>query len=115
MNHMIKFLTKQFKTACPYQIAKKNNVIVIPESLGNISGYYNKVNEQKFIHVNSDLSEWVQTFIVAYQLYYALQDIEYQFLTFNKSDHESDAFKFAIALLCYDHEIPRHDLKAIMA
>lgn len=114
MKTMIKFLIKKFNTRCPFAIAKKNNILVICEPLGNIEGYYNKVNDQKFIHVNSDLSNWYRTFVVAYQLYNALYDMEYQFLIKNKCNCKNEAYKFALALLYYD-EKPRHDYSLVMA
>ena len=115
MKTMIKFLTKKFKTRCPYKIAKKNNILIICEPLGNIEGYYNKVNNQKFIHVNSDLSNWYKTFVVAYQLYYAIHDVEYRFLIKENCNHKTEAHKFAVALLYYDHEKPRQDFSLVMA
>ena len=115
MNSVIKFLTKQFKTGCPYKIAIKNDILIIEENLGEVQGYYNEINNQKFIHVNSDLSDWFKTFVVAYQLYYALQNIEYQFTTICSCDHKGDAYKFAATLLYYNYEKPKHDYKLIMA
>ena len=115
MKNMIKFLTKQFKTSCPYKIAKNNNILVICEPLGNIEGYYNKVNDQKFIHVNSDLSNWYMTFVVAYQLYNAIHDLEYQFLIKDNCDHKDEAYKFAVSLLYYNHEKPRQNYSLVMA
>lgn len=115
MQTMIKFLTKQFKTRCPYKIAKKNDIFIICEPLGNIEGYYNKVNDQKFIHVNSDLSNWSRTFVVAYQLYYAIHDLEYQFLIKENHNTNNDAHKFAVALLYYDFEKPSQNYSLVMA
>ncbi|EOZ2853514.1 ImmA/IrrE family metallo-endopeptidase [Listeria monocytogenes] len=115
MKTMIKFLTKQFKTSNPFKIAKENNILVICEPLGNIEGYYNKVNDQKFIHVNSDLSDWYMTFVVAHQLYYALVDVEYQFLIKENYNQRTEAHKFAVALLYYDFDKPRHDYSLVMA
>lgn len=115
MNNVIKFLFNQTKTCCLYSIVEELGIIIIEEPLGYIKGYYNKVDEQKFIHVNSDLSEWYQKFAVAQQLYYALQDMEYQFTTITYVDHKSDAFQFALALLYYDGEKPKHDYQLIMA
>ena len=117
MNNVTKFLTNQFKTRSPYIIAKKNGIHIILEPLGNVQGYYNQIGNQKFIHVNSDLSDWFQTFIVACQLYYALQNMEYQFMTIGNCDHKSDAYKFAVTLLYYDYheqEKTKHDYSLIM-
>lgn len=118
MKNVTKFLTRQFKTGCPYTIAKKNGIHIILEPLGNIQGYYNQISNQKFIHVNSDLSDWFQTFVVACQLFYALQNMEYRFMTIGNCDVKSDAYKFAATLLYYDyHEQgkPKHDYSLVMA
>ena len=53
-------LVKKYKTRNPFEIAKNENIIVIYEELGSINGYYNKFARQKFIHINSNLSEQMQ-------------------------------------------------------
>ena len=41
----------------PYEIAKANKIIVVLEPLGKLNGYYNKTFDQRFIHINENLSE----------------------------------------------------------
>ena len=91
------------KAQCPFKFAKDNNILIIAEPLGSIYGYYNKCLNQKFIHINSELPFWIQNFTTAYQLYYALQDEEYIFLT-KKLNYKNDGLKFATDLLCYKME-----------
>lgn len=91
------------KAQCPFKLSKDNNILVICEPLGNIYSYYNKIDNQKFIHVNSDMPFWIQNFSVAYCLYFALHDIEYDFLT-NKKNYKIDPLRFAIKVLCYNME-----------
>ena len=66
----------------PYEIARKENIIVVFEPLGKIYGYYNNVLGLKFIHINEDVSEHLQRDIVEYLLYPALNNKEeIQFIT----------------------------------
>lgn len=115
MNCMSKFLTLKYKNMGICDILKQNNILVVNEPLGKINGYYNKVNDQKIIHVNSELTVWYGKFVVAYQLYYALNNIEYKFWLNGTCDFGSDAFKFATSLLCNDHDTTEHDYLLIMA
>ena len=66
----------------PYEIARKENIIVVFEPLGNIYGYYNTVLGLKFIHINEDVPEHLQRNIVSHLLYPALNSKkEIQFIT----------------------------------
>lgn len=56
----------------PYIIAKENNIIIVVEPLAKIGGYYNKVMNQKFIHINDELPEHFQEHIIAFLLCGAL-------------------------------------------
>lgn len=89
------------RVQCPYLLSKENYITIISEPLGNIYGFYNKQNNNKFIHINSDVPFWIQNFTVAYELFYALNDLEYYFLT-NQKKYEHEALQFAINLLCYE-------------
>ena len=82
-----------------YQIAKENKILVIDEPLGIIDGYYNKVDGKKFIHVNSTLPELYKKFVVAHQLYYAINDIDYRFLINKRFNADYEAKKYALDLL----------------
>ena len=115
MNHMNKFLTKKIKARCPYEVAKENNILIINEPLGNIDGYYNKINGQKFIHVNSDASDWSKEYIIAHELYFALLDVEYKFLILGETTSHKEANDFAIMLLHKGCNKRRHDYQLIMA
>lgn len=48
----------------PFHIAKHLNVVIVYESLGEIAGYYHKIEDQKIIHVDETQSEWAKTFVV---------------------------------------------------
>ena len=90
-------------TRNPYEIARKENIIVVFEPLGNIYGYYNNAMGQKFIHINEELPEYFQRYVVAHLLYKAFTNSdEMQFLkqkiSRKHTPSEIEANKFAIYL-----------------
>lgn len=73
----------------PYIIAKENNILIVAEPLAKIGGYYNKVMNQKFIHINDGLPEHFQKYIVAFLLRSALhRPNEMLFLTRDQVQRE---------------------------
>ena len=115
MYYMSKFLIKKYSNKTLCDILKENNILVVQEPLGSIGGYYNEINDQKIIHVNSDLSTWYSMFVIAYQLYNAINNIEYKFWFNNSHDYRSEAFIFAIELIGYDRGKTNNDCTAVMA
>lgn len=61
-------LIKKFQTRDPIKISKQKGIIVLYEDLGQIYGYYNKVNQIKFIHINKNLSFCNQVFTTIHEL-----------------------------------------------
>lgn len=97
-------------TRNPYEIARKENIIVVFEPLGNIYGYYNNAMEQKFIHINEELPEYFQRYVVSHLLYKAFTNTdEMQFLKQKVSrkytPSEIEANKFAIYLTFDESEL----------
>lgn len=95
-------------TRNPYEIARKENIIVVFEPLGNIYGYYNNAIGQKFIHINEELPEYFQRYVVTHLLYKAFNNSdEMQFLKQKTSNRftasEIEANKFA-AYLKFDEK-----------
>lgn len=77
-----KDIIEKYNTRNPYEIARKENIIVVFEPLGNIYGYYNIVLGVRFIHINEDVPEHFQRDIVSRLLYPALNSKEeIQFIT----------------------------------
>lgn len=103
-------IIKKHNTRNPYTIARLENIIVIDEHLGNVYGYYNKLDGQKFIHINEDVPEYFHRYLLAHLLYPALNDLEdMQFIkqkaSYTYSSTEIPANKFAIELLLDDLEL----------
>ncbi|WP_315074209.1 ImmA/IrrE family metallo-endopeptidase [uncultured Clostridium sp.] len=67
----VKRLKKKHKTNNPFDIAEGEKIIILREPLGSIKGYYNKYVRQKFIHINSDLSNIDQLIICSHELGHA--------------------------------------------
>ena len=77
-----KDIIEKYNSRNPYEIARKENIIVVFEPLGNIYGYYNTVLGVRFIHINEDVPEHFQRNIVSRLLYPALNSKEeIQFIT----------------------------------
>ena len=77
-----KDIIEKYNSRNPYEIARKENIIVVFEPLGNIYGYYNNVLGIRFIHINENVQEHLQRDIVECLLYPALNNKEkIQFIT----------------------------------
>lgn len=98
MKNLSNELVEKFQTRDSFEIAKGLGILVIGEPLGKIDGYYNKIEGQKIIHVNTDLPLWLQKFAVGCQLYYVIKDIELQFELRLKYELNEDAIRFATFL-----------------
>lgn len=101
---------KKHQTRNPYTIARLENIILVDEDLGNVYGYYHKVDQQKFIHVNENVPEFFHRYILAHLLYPALNDLkDMQFIkqkaSYYFSSKEADSNKFAIELLVDEEEL----------
>ena len=64
---------QKYNTTNPYDIAKINRIVVILEPLGKIYEYYNKTSNQRFIHVNENLTENQRYMVVDHILETALK------------------------------------------
>ena len=108
MKHLAFEVMEKHQSRNPYEIARKENIIVVFEPLGNIYGYYNNAMGQKFIHINEELPEYFQRYVVTHLLYKAFTNSdEMQFLKQKTSNRftasEIEANKFA-AYLKYDEK-----------
>lgn len=64
-------LKKEYKTNNPFDIAEGEKIIILREPLGSIRGYYNKYARQKFIHINSDMTDVQQLVTCGHELGHA--------------------------------------------
>ncbi|WP_413538958.1 ImmA/IrrE family metallo-endopeptidase [Enterococcus malodoratus] len=65
-------LISNYETRDPIQLAKLLNVFIIEEDLGEIYGYYNRVNRIKMIHINSRLDDLNKRTTTAHELGHAV-------------------------------------------
>lgn len=105
LNLIVKYGTKN-----PFKLAKKLNIEIIIEDLGEVRGLFKKVLKRKFIFINSKLNEFDQTLVCAHELGHAVlhSSSEYQFLIDNtkilrRSKLEDEANLFASYLLFPDN------------
>lgn len=101
LNLILKYGTKN-----PFKLAKKLNIEIIIEDLGEVRGLFKKVLKRKFIFINSKLNEFDKILVCAHELGHAIlhSSSNYQFLIDNtrilkKSKLEDEANLFASFLI----------------
>ncbi|PEK65717.1 ImmA/IrrE family metallo-endopeptidase [Bacillus wiedmannii] len=65
-------IAEKHATTNPFEIARRKNIIVLFEDLGNTLGFYNTYKRFKFIHINNQIDETTQRFVCAHELGHAL-------------------------------------------
>lgn len=98
-------------TKNPFKLAKKLNIEIIIEDLGEVRGLFKKVLKRKFIFINSKLNEFDKKLVCAHELGHAIlhSSTNYQFLIDNtsllkRSRLEDEANLFASYLIFPDGE-----------
>ena len=93
-------IVKKYGSRDPFRIAEKMNIIILYEEFENIRGFYNKCYRQKFIHLNSRLSEKQRLFTLSHEIGHAVlhPDANTPFLrdntffSINKLEREANLF-----------------------
>ena len=101
-----------YGTKNPFKLAKKLNIEILIEDLGEVRGLFKKILRRKFIFINSNLSEFDRLLVCCHELGHAIlhSSSEYQFLIDNtsllrRSKLEDEANLFASYLLIPDDEV----------
>lgn len=125
----VKNLVKKYGTRDPFLLASYLNLNVkFLEYSDNTKGYYIKVGKNKFIIINSNLTEEEKRIVLAHEIGHAVMHSskEIHFLRentlFPKGRHENEANKFAAELLidlnsidkCYIEELSLDQLARFM-
>ena len=107
LNLIVKYGTKN-----PFKLAKKLNIEVLIEDLGEVRGLFKRVLKRKFIFINSNLSDFDKLLVCAHELGHAIlhSSSDFQFLIDNtsllrRSRLEDEANLFASYLLIPDDEV----------
>ncbi|PFK34428.1 ImmA/IrrE family metallo-endopeptidase [Bacillus cereus] len=108
-------IVEKHGTTNPFEIAKRKNIIVLFEDLGNTLGFYNTYKRFKFIHINNKINETIQQFVCAHELGHAVlhPKANTPFLrnqTFFSVDRlEIEANTFAVELLLTDEMVSTYE------
>ncbi|EEK49367.1 hypothetical protein bcere0002_36240 [Bacillus cereus ATCC 10876] len=108
-------IVEKHTTTNPFEIAKRKNIIVLFEDLGNTLGFYNTYKRIKFIHINNRIDEITQRFVCAHELGHALlhPKANTPFLRnktlFSVDRLEIEANTFAVELLLTDEMISAYE------
>lgn len=104
-------LIVKYGTKNPFKLAKKLNIEILIEDLGEVRGLFKKILKRKFIFINSNLSEFDKLLVCAHELGHAIlhSSSDYQFLIDNtsllrRSRLEDEANLFASYLIFPDGE-----------
>ncbi|MFD6511246.1 ImmA/IrrE family metallo-endopeptidase [Bacillus sp. NPDC060175] len=104
-------IAEKHATTNPFEIARRKNIIVLFEDLGNTLGFYNTYKRFKFIHINNKINETTQQFVCAHELGHAVlhPKANTPFLRnqafFSVDRLEIEANTFAVELLLTDEMI----------
>ncbi|RXZ84708.1 ImmA/IrrE family metallo-endopeptidase [Paenibacillaceae bacterium] len=92
----------------PHQIATQQQILIFYENFKNIWGYFNTSRRIMMIHVNANLSERLQRFVIAHELGHRIlhPHVNVPFLKANTLQSidriECEANRFAVELLIPD-------------
>ena len=110
----VKQLMKKHNTNNPYELAKFLNIIIIYAELGNTWGYYTTYKRSRFIIINQNISETLQTYTCAHELGHSVlhKGISTPFLRkhtlFSVEKIERQANTFAVELLLPDELLKQY-------
>ncbi|HDX9609143.1 TPA: ImmA/IrrE family metallo-endopeptidase [Bacillus toyonensis] len=108
-------IAEKHATTNPFEIARRKNIIVLFEDLGNTLGFYNTYKRFKFIHINNQIDGITQRFVCAHELGHAVlhPKANTPFLrnqTFFSVDRlEIEANTFAVELLLTDEMVSAYE------
>ncbi|MDC2864688.1 ImmA/IrrE family metallo-endopeptidase [Bacillus sp. BP-3] len=108
-------IAEKHETTNPFEIARRKNIIVLFEDLGNTLGFYNTYKRFKFIHINNKIDEVTQRFVCAHELGHALlhPKANTPFLRnqtfFSIERLEIEANTFAVELLLTDEMVSAYE------
>ncbi|MFB9273435.1 ImmA/IrrE family metallo-endopeptidase [Cohnella cellulosilytica] len=105
---MVKRITDKYHTNDPLLIASHKQILIFYEDFKNVWGYFNSSRRVMMIHVNSNLSEELQRFVIAHELGHRIMhpNVNVPFLRSNTLHSieriEREANQFAVELLVED-------------
>lgn len=64
-------IVDDFRTRDPFLISKRAKINILYRNIGNIKGFYRKIDNMKFIVLNENLSELLTKFVLCHELGHA--------------------------------------------
>lgn len=110
----VKQLTHKHKTNNPFELAQLLNIIVMYAELGSTWGYYTTYKRSKFIIINQNISEELQSYTCAHELSHSVlhKGVSTPFLKahtlFSIDKIERQANTFAVELLLPDELLQQY-------
>ena len=110
----VKQLTHKYKTNNPFELAQLLNIIVMYAELGSTWGYFTTYKRSKFIILNQNISEELQTYTCAHELGHSVlhKGVSTPFLKahtlFSIEKIERQANTFAVELLLPDELLQQY-------
>lgn len=107
-------LVKKHKTNNPYELAERLNIIIRYDDLGSTWGYYTTYKRSRFIIINQNIPETLQTYTCAHELGHSVlhKGISTPFLRkhtlFSVEKIERQANTFAVELLLPDELLKQY-------
>ena len=111
----VRRLMKKYQTNDPFILADKLNIIVILRYMHHeINGFFKLEQRNRFIVINKNLSDVMQTFVCAHELGHAILHPEVntpffrKYTFFSVEKIETEANTFAVELLMPDEYLLEH-------
>lgn len=104
-------LINKYRTSDPFELADELNIKIRYLPLGNINGFYIKVDNYKFININTRLDSRKRTLTAAHELGHVVMhpDVNTPFMRehtyFSINKYEIEANRFTAHLLIPDREL----------
>jgi Zn-dependent peptidase ImmA (M78 family) len=110
----VESIFRKYQTRDPFEIASCENIQMFTEPLGSVQGYYNKVFQQRMIHLNQELDDEERRRTCAHEFGHCILHLgpNTPFLRANTlfpiGKYEREAKHFAVDILYSDEDMQEY-------